>query len=632
MDVKHKKVRATLFFLVVIGLMILSASVLVHRAINEQLVGRREYVGLSDLFPFMPARKVQGVSAAVLVSNQTARYLSSLATEEEELNVYNSYREQALFWDDKLKSKNYESTMIRDDDLLNQLHNYNLLVLPFTLCLSEEQINSVKRFLEQGKGVILTHTSGNRTEDGKERSDWSLTSDVLGGYPFYPIEAGQASEVIYRYVSETPLTVNTPSGMATPVFTYDQPMAMNLVEGRTKEAAYWSSVKSEEKEEDLYLTYNTAIAYGNYMIGRFVWMGFSPGLVAEREDSWLMFDRLLDNSIRWVTNNTVAGVVGWDGYKAAATIALVPDRDFIRALSLTEILSENGLTPALLIDSNQATFFRMVLGQIASHGEIAPQFTDILPEQVLTKSEMERRKRQILAELQDRADTEIKGFSINQSRNLNFEQVGRSGYKYVWSIDEKGSLPITKRTNFQSLFRRRRDLVVFQQSARSDFEIFDVMGIREPSEVLSVLKNDFDSVYRTGGVYTITLNSHLLGDDEYRGTVQEFIDYIKSRNVIIGSPGEIAKIWLQHDNIKFRIQDNVGRITLMLTNEGTLRVPSTTIYLYPGIMPEHLSIRTERINVPIPQYEIIREEGRIDLYITNFGAGESRTYYLDLRR
>lgn len=632
MDVKHKKVKATLFFLVVIGLLILSASVLVHRAINEHLVGKSDQIGIHDFFPFLPAPKVQGVSAAVLISNQTARYLSSIAPRDEEVNTYESYRQQALFWDDYLKSKKYESTVISDDELIYRLHNFNLLILPLTLCLSEEQIDSVKRFLEQGKGVIFTHTSGNRTEDGEERPDWSLTSDVLGGFPFYPIKPGEVGEAIYRYIAKTPLTVNTPSGMPTAVFTYDQPMAMNLVEGRTKEAAYWSSIKTEEREQDLYLTYNTAIAYGNYMMGRYVWMGFSPGLVADRGDSWLMFDRLLDNSIKWVVYHTVAGIISWNGYQAAASIGIIPDRDYRRALSLAELLSENGVNPAFFIDTNHVTLHRMILEQVTAKSEIGISFTDILPDQILTRNELDKRKKYISSELLNIPRSEIKGFSIQQTKKLNYDFIGRTGYSYVWSIGEKGLLPSTKRTNFQSLFRRRRDIVVFPQSARSDLELFEDIGVREPAKVLTALKSDFNSIYRTGGVYTITFHSHLLGDDEYSSTVKDFIDHIRSRNILLGSPNEIARVWRQHDNIKFRIQDSVGRITLMITNEDTERVASTTVSLFPGYLPESLNIRTERINVAIPQYEIIRADGRLDIHITNIASGESRTYYIDLRR
>ena len=69
----------------------------------------------------------------------------------------------------------------------------------------------------------------------------------------------------------------------------------------------------------------------------------------------------------------------------------------------------------------------------------------------------------------------------------------------------------------------------------------------------------------------------------------------------------------------------------MITNESKYDVQSAVVYLYPVKLPELLTIKAERINVPIPDHSLNTSEERIDLDIRNLRSGESRTYYIDFR-
>ena len=633
MDLKAKKIRATFFFLIVIGLLILSSSVLVHKAISDQLLGRRDRVGVSDFIPFWSNRNIKGVSAAVLISHQTARYLSTVSSDDTETQneVYDSYKEQAEFWHNHLRNKNYQSTIINDQELLHELYKYNLLILPFTLCLSESQISAVKEFLELGKGVIFTHSSGNRDENGEERAEWSLTSDVLGGRPFYPAIDENTVEVSYTLISPTPLTVNTPPGWKTEIYTYDQPMAINLVETRAQESAHWRVVRQLDESEFSSVSHHTAVAYGNYTRGRFVWMGFNPSGIIEAPDVWLHFDRLLDSAVHWVTYRAVAGKPYWLTNKAAATFVVVPQRDYVRALALNDLFLNQNIKPAFLVDSNQASFYRRILEQISSNSEISAQVSDLFVPSAVSRAEIERKARAAKSSLEDILNRRISGFGAENDRILNYETIGRMGYEYVWLWGEEGSIPSTKRTNVQSLFRKRRDTVTFYQSGRSDALLLEQYNNPTPDKILEELKKDFNETYRTGGLYTLTLHTHLLGSERYQPILNQFLEYIKKRDVYIASPEDIARFWRKYDNLTIRIEETSRRINLMITNESRDMIDSSLVFLYPAVLPTSLSIRAERIHVPIPEYTFNREKTRIDLEIRNMHAGESRTYSIDFR-
>ena len=59
------------------------------------------------------------------------------------------------------------------------LKDYELLILPNAVCLSEQQMKTIKKFIGRGGSLILTHETSLRDETGKKRPDFGL-SDVMG--------------------------------------------------------------------------------------------------------------------------------------------------------------------------------------------------------------------------------------------------------------------------------------------------------------------------------------------------------------------------------------------------------------------------------------------------------------------
>ncbi len=631
MDINQKKLRATIFYMIVMGLLILAASYLVHRMINEHLVGRGNQLSLFDFIPIYRDKKVEGISAAVLVSEQTAAFLAKNGSEENDLETYaqimTGYREQAEYWNTYLDSRKYKTTTIGDGELASGLDNYNLLVLPFALCLSEQQLESVKFFLEQGKGLILSHSSGNRDENGVERPNWSLTSDVLGGHPFYP-QVHDKKNAGIQLIANSPLTVNIPPGSAIEVTTYDQPMAMNLVESRTKEGAFWRNTGDKEHLE---LPQYTSIAHGNYLRGRFVWIGFNPSSIVNDVDYWGVFDKLLANMVDWASYKTVAGKVVWQNTRAAATFAVIPQRDYSRALSVHKIFNKHNIRPVFFIDYHQTSLYRMIIDQIVREVDIGLQIGDAFSSSEERRIEKNKNLRKYKVDFEKSLHTEVSGYEELSRKDVNFDAMARASFDYVWLREEQRAVPYTGRVTMQPLFRKRKDPVLIFQSARNDIKLIEELGITDPEDLYIAMRNDFDAVYRVGGLYSITLHSHIIGNERYHQVLDDLLSYIQSKNVWIASPSELAKWWRKHDNVTVRIQETPRRINLMITNESRQHIDYTTVNLYPVIMPESISIRAERINTPIPEYRIANQHERIDLVITDLGKGESRTYFIDFR-
>ena len=153
----RRKIKVTFFYLVLVGIMLLTSSILVHRLISRQVDGRGDGLrGFLESLPFVSAQKVRGIKAGVLQSGFTADYLQSISDQP---GAADSYLALSELWLDYLERSSVEAEIISDSDILSRLGEFNILILPMTICLSETQISEVKKFLSRGMGVIATHAS-----------------------------------------------------------------------------------------------------------------------------------------------------------------------------------------------------------------------------------------------------------------------------------------------------------------------------------------------------------------------------------------------------------------------------------------------------------------------------------------
>lgn len=659
MDLKTRKIRATFFYLFIVGVLILASSLLVHRLIQDNLLGRADDIGGWRGFPFRRQRQlVDGVTAAVLHSEQTARWLAESieecedpvyqaekerarqageyepdkeTLEETRRRIRENYRDTAEFWHERLRRMNFQATLIDDRQLREELHRYNLLVLPFAYCLSEEQVQAVKSFLEQRKGLIMLHAAGYRDEHGRERRGWSLVSDVVGGRPLFPRCRFGGYPAAVTTLHQSPLAANLPPGVDFNLHAYDQPMGFALREPRFRSAGFWHRFPDRPDIEPAdHLTNRTALAYGHYLGGRVAWLGFAPHTIQGDSQTWAEFDRLVANIINWTAHRTVAGKEIWPGTRSAATFAVHPRQDFVRSLNTREIFSRHDLRPLFFLDRREAETYRIIMEQLVRDSDIGIRLSsaELGPEPA--RADWERLLRQQKNELENKLDVTVEFLTTDSEAMLDFEAIARVSLAGVWRDRNRRNVPLVGRLARRPFWRRRREPVVIHQSGRDERQLLEDPFTAGPEALLATLKNDFDRVHRSGALYSVALHADLIGSERLRPALDDFLAYLKTRDTWLASPLEAARRWERHENIMLSLRERGRRITVMVTNENRYRLDEAVIHVYPPSLPTELTIRSERINVPIPRHEIEPELSRIRLFISNLEAGESRTYFLDL--
>lgn len=633
MEMRNRKVRVTFLYLFLIGMLIVAVSLLAHRVITEEMISRGGAGrAIVNWLPFVEPRLVDGVRVGVLRSEQTADFFAELAHEEgrDGREARENYLAVADFWEDYFVRRQMAVERISDHDLVDSIDHFSLLVLPMAHCLSKPQIEAVKDFLAQRRGVLFTHISGNRGVEGEERS-WSLTGDVVGGEPSFLVSRGDQPRRLHL-LSAVPVAANAPPAFELAVHAYDQPIGIRLRETRSRVAGMWAEEgellpKGVPEQE-------AGMAFGDYLGGRFAWFGFSVQSVAAVEpEMWRVFDSILDNAVDWTASRMVIGKAPWPRHQAAAAFAVVPERGFVQAADLRKTFNRHQITPGFFLHPRQALVNRVIIEEIAGDVEFALQ-TDLLEEDIQETESADQVGSLLRSgrdEIKNQAGAETLGFNIPIEGEIDFQQLADSGFDYAWIYDEHRRAPKFIPVSMQPLFRRHRYApVLLFQGGRSDRYLMEKEGRSRPEEVIRAMRDDFNRNKRLGGLYSLTLHSHLSGGTAFREELDKWLEELPRDEVWVASPGEIARWWRSYEQITVSVMERGrGSLTLLISNESSESVPGLRLHLYPAAMPETLRIRAERIYVPVPDYRIDREKRQIEFKFEELSGRENRTYYLD---
>ncbi len=202
----------TLWF-VTLGLTSLAAGILVYILLLESALGAFSIRETSPARLFDSQRNPRVAilnSAYTIRAYQTLNPLDGRAAERVEASV-ESWRN--FIMDPNLEIRHRE---ISDADLEegNLIDNYDVLILPSSIALSNLQINQIKDFMGEGGNVLATWTPGLYDQNGNWRG-WSFIEDIFGvGFEGF-VDRGAGNYRIYTdtFPGITPAGVYIPDGL-----------------------------------------------------------------------------------------------------------------------------------------------------------------------------------------------------------------------------------------------------------------------------------------------------------------------------------------------------------------------------------------------------------------------------------
>ena len=618
-------IRINQFFIFVSGIVILISAILVYYFILRGIYGRFD---TSEILPdkniiedFLFGKEPE---IAILYSRYT----------ENTLPVGSTWlNDNISTWKKFLDNLNLKYEIISDQKIENGEHQkYKLIVLPGTKSLSEKEALQIKRYLENGGSVFATGGIGSYSNDGKWRG-WEFINQVFGLQYSHELKPDEFSK-IHTVCGSLPITANIPTGFPLKVATWDRPMAVEVLDPRTTQVSFWYNYRMDDGLVREEIKKSAGIAYGNFGKGRFMWMGFELNSIIGVQEDYVFFERLFNNSIKWLMYFPIAYVRDWPtGYEAAAFIAPVLTNDVDNINNILPIMKDEGISGTFFVDPVVAENNRELVRKISAYGEIAA-LVDIgylasindKFNKLNTYEEQLNKLNKAKEKLEKISSRSVTGFlpyyGLFDQNTLN--AVINSNYKYVLTDS------LTDRSVPKTIIRGDNRIVTMTKTARDDYEIIRDFGLTLPQFQFYTYQEDLDRVLFEGGMYVLKLHTEYQCRSDYANVVKDVIKDLKKKKFWITTASEIQKWYEKRDYIEIKA-DRRGktRVALKVSNPGIESINNLVIDLDLNDFAQNITIGSEIIGTKTASVKHTSGSQMVYLFIDDLKPGESRQYYID---
>jgi len=616
------------------GLILLSGLVFLVGAVLTYFFILQGVYGSFDAKELIPDTNV---IKGILNSNEpTVGVLYSQYTENMLPEGNTSLNDNITTWERFLDNSKSKYDIITDKTIeLGQIAKYNLLVLPSSRSLSDKEISEIKKYIDGGGSIFATSGTASYSDDGKWRG-WNFFTEVFGLNFKKEINNDKFTK-LHTLRGNLPITANIPTGYPLRVATWDRPIAAEVMEPRTTQVSFWYNYKVDSGLVRENIRKSAGIASGTYGKGRFVWMGFEINSIVGAQDDYVYFDKLFNNSIKWLTYKPIAFAKDWPaGYDAAAMIAPVVNKDQYNIQNLLSVLKVKKVKATFFINSDIAKSNKELIRSLSRYGEIA-SLVDIgylssINDTINSLNDYDTQVQKLnnaKAVLKGITGEKVVGtipyhglFDQNTLRALI-----NDGYNYVLTDS------LTGRSVPKNIIIGGKRITTMTKTARDDYEIIRDFGLTQPEFQYYTYQEDVDRILFEGGMYVFKMHTEYQCDTSNIKVVGKVINELKKKNFWIATGDDIQKWYAEKSNVQIRTdQRGPKRIALTISNPGTFTVNNLVIQLEINAPASNIVLSTEIIGTKKATFDYDKISKVVYVYINDMKPNESRTYYLDYNR
>lgn len=612
-------------FIILSGLIILASAILIYYFILRGVYGRFE---TSDLIP-----KSEVIEDFLFGKEPEVGILYSKYTENTLPTGSTWLNDNISTWKKFLTNLNLKYEVISDQAIENGNHlKYKLIILPGTKSMSENEALQLKKYLENGGSVFATGSIATFSDDGKWKG-WEFLNQVFGLKFSYELKPDEFTK-IHTICGSLPITANIPTGFPLKIATWDRPMAVEVLDPRTTQASFWYNYRMDEGLVREEIKKSAGIAYGSYGAGRFMWMGFELNSIIGVQEDYVYFERLFNNSIKWLTYSPIAYVRDWPtGYEAAAIVMPVLTDDINNIKNALPIIKEEGIAPTFFVDPSTAEINKQIIRQISMLGEVGA-IVDIgylssvndRINKLNSYSDQLSKINSAKISLEKITGNRVTGllpyFGLFDQNTIN--AVINSGFKYILTDS------LTDRSVPKTIIRGDKRIVSMTKTARDDYEVIRNYGLTLPEFQFYTYQEDLDRVLFEGGMYVFKFHTEYQCQPDYVNVIRDVIKDLKKKKFWITTATEIQEWYEKRDYIEIRA-DRRGktRVALKISNPGVDAINNLVVDLDLNDFAYNVNISSEIIGTKPASVKHNPGSQMIYLYIDDLKAGESRLYYLD---
>ncbi len=623
--INKKKGSVNQLVILISGVVILLGAILIYLYVLQGVFGRFD---AKELIP--ETKSVENIlsskksTVAILYSRYTENILPEGSTWlNDNINTWKKFLDN--------NSLNYD--IISDASIeTRKLNGYQLLVLPGSKSLSDNEIVEIKKYLQSGGSVFATSGIASYSDDGKWRG-WDFLNDVFGvNYTGEISDTNKTSTHTLR--GGLPITANIPTGFPMQIATWDKPMAVEVLDPRTTQVSFWYNFRTQDGLVRQQIKKTAGIVYGTYGKGRFLWMGFEINSVIGVQEDYVYFDRLFRNCCNWLTYVPIAYVRDWPtGYNAAAVIAPTLSDNIQNIRNIFTYLKASNVKATFFIDPDKAEYDPQLISELTHYGEVSSiadvgylsSATDTINSLYDFKTQVKilNTSRQKLESITGRKVSGLLPFYGLFDQNT-IKAALEAGFTYILTDS------LTDRSVPRTIIRGEKRIIAMTKTARDDYEVIRDFGLTNPEFQFYTYQEDLDRTLFEGGMYVFKLHTDYQCKPENISVVGDVINDLKKKNFWITTGEEIQKWFSKKDYVELRV-DKRGktRVVLTVSNPGEQEIGDLVIEVELNDPAENISISAEIIGTKIPVLKHDKLSKNLQLLINNLKGKESRIYYID---
>ncbi len=612
-------------FLLPSGLIVVCLSLLVYLLILKSVYGRFTVSQIApDVSSFENLLKGYSPQTAILSSGYTQNMLPDESRWQNE-NLHS--------WEKFFNNISIKYDLLTDQQIEAGEHfKYKLLVLPGSKSLSDDEIVNIKKYLTEGGSVFATGGTASYSSDGKWRG-WQFLSDVFGIR--HKKEIGYEDRTkVHTLRGGLPVTANIPPGFTLNVASWDRPIAAEVLDPRTTQVSFWYNHKVEAGLVRDEIKQTAGIVYGNYGKGRFIWMGFEINSILGLQQDYVIFERLFNNCMSWLSYNPIAFLREWpNGFKSAAALAAIISADDANLQNLVNYLKEKEIKSTFFLESSLTEQETATLRQLSNLVEICPvvhlnyiSYTDKQEINFFNYENQLKNLNNSKTFLESLLDKPIKGmYPFSGFHNENtVKALINSGYSYLITDSS------TDRSVPQNLIRGENRAVLIPRNVKDDLEVIRDLHLNKKEFQFYTYQEDIDRIAFEGGLYLLKIHPEYQCVNENVEVLGDVLTELKSKNFWIATLSEIQEWYDKKDYVEIRAQRRGNsRIVITITNFGIKNINNLVLDVDLNEKAEKIFIDAEIIGTKIPDFSHTDGSQFISLYIDELEKNGSRTYYID---
>lgn len=622
----YSGMRVNYLIIFLSGLVLLVAAILVFLLVIKNVYGRYEVKEI------LPTKENLGLSEKA-TSNKIA-VLYSRYTENRFEAGSTWLADNIDTWETFLSARKYNYDIISDQDIeLGKHFGYKIIVLPGTSSMSDKELLQIRKYIERGGSIFTTGGAATWSNETKWRG-WRFFTEVFGLKFTKEIDPEIDERKIHTLRGNVPITAGIPTGYTLNIATWDRPIYAEVVEPRTTQASFWYDFRKESGLVREQIKTSAGVAFGEYAKGRFVWFGFELNSVIGVQEDYIYFERLFNNSIRWLSYLPTGYVKDWPSPYVGALVVTPNVTNYPANVNNIKSIGESEKVPVnVFSDAEKMKNFPGVLRSIRDIGTLGA-VVDVgyleSANDTINKLFDKETQFQIITEAVDTLEKysgrEVKAISPY----YGFYDENTLQAMSLNDIDFLLTDSLTGRSVPKVEFRNGKPMLILTKTARDDYIVVKDYGLTNADFQEYTYNEDIDRLIFEGGLYVLKLHTDYQLRSEYSGVIKKVLSYAKEKQLWTPTLTELKSWWLRRGGIEMTYQTrSKRRVSVEVSNPSLNTLDQFVVELNLNKPVKDIVISSEIINTKIPEYDFDNATFTLYIYVDDLEAGESRSYIVD---